>query len=1028
MRRSRWWGHRTGYGVFVLGTGMGMITNLVTGDPERWPGALQPIATYSPAIGAGLLAAVGAKATWDVWRNGVARPQWTGSEPYPGLTAYTEERAGVFFGRRREVEELVDRVRHARAAAGRFVPVIGPSGSGKSSLVQAGLLPALRPGREFEVLPPFSPGASAVGELAGVLGVDLAAAAGLALEAARQGHPAPPLPGVLAALSTLRAGARGVLLIVDQLEEAVTQCVEEDRHGLLALIEAMLEQEPRLRVVATVRSDTIGAFQHGPGRDLFHDPLMVNVLGAREIRQVVTEPARLTATTFDDGLVDEIVRDAGGGDALPLLSYLLSDLYRHAAGDRRITWREYQNGGGVSGAITRQAQAAVRELGPDALGRCLDTLLLFVTLGPGGATRQPVRRSGLDESRLRVVRTFVDARLLVSDRDTFDIAHEALLRQWQPLAEHIVLHEESLRRLTELAPMARAWRRSGRQADYLITGARLADALTWARDGRALDPDVREFLDESQRNETGEMDRRADRAAREALAALQREPEFATALALAAYTELAPTPLAAYALEAALADGLLRVIRHPKGVASVSYGAGLLATACEDGIVRLWSDTGPALRELSGHEDGAGCVAVGADGRVATAAGDGTVRVWEDDATLHADRFLSPIRLAYTPDGRLLIGAGDGVIRMWDADLHVVATLADGAKDGPLYSLATDAAGRIVAGFGSGTVLRWDELGRPAQRLTGHPGAVFAVALRPDGRVAVGGRGARIIFWDETEVSSTVIRDTYAPLGALAYDSTGRLAAGFDDGVVRVWEADGELCHVLTEHAEPISGVAFAADGRLAVGSRDRTVRVLDLGGRLVTTDTRRIGTELDFAPDGTLLIGDEAGAQPADPLDDISPRVRVYMAVRQLSSSAIAAGGAIGGTLVGGHNDGTVVVRTAAGAILTLRPSHAAAVVACAVAPDGRLATGSVDGEIRIWDAEGALLHTIAGRAGMVHALAFAPDGRLATACARALNIRPHGTEPATLVALATKHDREPLTPQQRRAAMLATAPDHGG
>jgi hypothetical protein len=245
--------------------------------------------------------------------------------------AYTEQRAGVFFGRRREIEELVDRVRHARAVAGRFVPVVGPSGSGKSSLVQAGLLPALR--TEFAVLAPFSPGTNAVGELAGVLGADLAAPARLALDAARQGRPVPPLPEILAALSGLRAGARGLLLVVDQLEEAVTQCVEEDRQAFLALLEAMLGQEPRLRVVATVRSDTIGAFQHGPGRDLFHDPLMVNVLGAREIRQVVTEPARLTATTFDDGLVDEIVRDAGGGDALPLLSYLLSDLYRHAGGD-----------------------------------------------------------------------------------------------------------------------------------------------------------------------------------------------------------------------------------------------------------------------------------------------------------------------------------------------------------------------------------------------------------------------------------------------------------------------------------------------------------------------------------------------------------------------------------------------------------------------------------------------------------------------------------------------------------------------
>src|SRR5262245_22779381 len=110
MRRFRWRGHGTGFGVFVLGTGMALVTNLITNEPGRWPHVLQPVARYSPVIGVVLIAAVGIKAGIDVWRSGYQRPSWDGGNPYPGLVAYTGERAGVFFGRTREIEELVTRV------------------------------------------------------------------------------------------------------------------------------------------------------------------------------------------------------------------------------------------------------------------------------------------------------------------------------------------------------------------------------------------------------------------------------------------------------------------------------------------------------------------------------------------------------------------------------------------------------------------------------------------------------------------------------------------------------------------------------------------------------------------------------------------------------------------------------------------------------------------------------------------------------------------------------------------------------
>ncbi|MEU4242685.1 AAA family ATPase [Actinoplanes sp. NPDC026619] len=991
MRRPRLGDHRTGFGVFLLGTGMGLITNLVTGDPEHWPSALRPVAEHAPLIGVLLLAGVGARAAWVMLRSGVTRPEWTGDNPYPGLLAYTERWAGVFFGRRTEVQELVNRVRQARAPSARFVPVVGPSGSGKSSLVLAGLLPALR-GSEVRIVEPFTPGGNAVGELSAVLGVTVEA--GAVRTAAQAGDPLPRPEAALAALATLRAGSRGLLLVIDQLEEAVTLCVEEDRHSFLAMLEAMLEWDPRLRIVATVRSDTVGAFQHGPGRDLFRQPLMVNVLGAREIREVVKEPARLTATEFDDGLVDEIVRDAGGGDALPLLSYLLSDLYRSAARDRHITWREYQAGGGVSGAITRQAQTAVGELGGETLDFCLDTLLRFVTISPGGATtRQPVRSSSLDDRQRRVVQAFVDARLLVSDavddEAVYHIAHEALLRQWQPLSDHIVAHEENLRRLTELSPMARAWLRADRNPEYLISGARLVDALSWAGDGHGLPAELREFLDESQRNQAGELDRRADLVAREAMTMLPSAPETALALALAACTELSPTTLAVSALELALAEGLVRVLRCSSGVTALAFDrSGRLVVGGADGVVER-SDA----PDLGGLPDSVTAVAVDPDGGLAAASMDGTVRSWDAGGRETGVLRIAGwgiVRLAGTPDGRWFISAGDGSVRVTDRELGDATVFHRGGS--PVYAMAVTADGGLVAGFGDGAVQVWDARGREIGRRRGHHDAVFAVSAGPGGCIAAAGRDGGVVVWDAA--GEVDFRAAYpGTVTALAFAKDGRLACGLDDGVVRVVRTAAP--QVLTGHTGPVSAVAFDEDGRLATGSFDRTVRIWDPDGR-----------RLQVVPAGGTVDGIvAAGERDADG--------RVLAAVPG------------GRTMV--RSGVLVEVIEPDGSRQVLRTSGAAGITAAAFAPDGRFATGTSSGSVWLWGRDCAFLHATPQSAGPVTGLAFTADGRLVVDVPVMRWIWPHGTDLEQLLALAARQPRHSLSPQERQAAQLSWTGDGG-
>ncbi|MEV0560962.1 AAA family ATPase [Dactylosporangium sp. NPDC050588] len=976
------WG-ATGYGTFLLGTGMGMITNLITGDPSGWPAVLQPVATYSPAIGAGLVVAVGAKAAWDVRRAGIRRPTWTDGNPWPGLSAYTSRWAGVYFGRTSETEQLLARIRDARSATRRFVPVLGPSGSGKSSLVLAGLLPALGDG--YRVLPPLTPGTDALGELGAALGTDLTAAAATALAAARAGSPPPRLDAPIAALTARRDGAHRVLIVVDQLEETVTQGVEEDRHGLLAVVQALLEHEPRLRVVATVRSDTIGEFQQGPGRDLFRDPLMVNVMGPHELRLVVDEPARLAAVTFDDGLVDEIVRDTGGGDALPLLSYLLNDLYRGAATDRRITRREYHASGGVAGAIGRRADDAVRDLGDGSLPLCLDTLLLFVTLGPGGATRQRVPAAILDHRQRAVVAAFVDARLLTSDEASgspvFDIAHEALLRQWRPLAEHILLHEESLRRLTELAPLARAWIRSGRMPDYLIGGARLADALTWARSGRTVAAEVTDFLDASERNQAGALERRANTVARQALDTLDADPELAFALAWAAYRELAPTPLATHAVSSALASGLLRAIRYERRPVHVAFAPdGRLATAAD--VTDVWALDG----SLVFRADGDGPVAFAPDGRLATVA-RGVVHVWDTAGNPQGTADTGAGRVTavcWTDDAVLATADEQGRIRRFDATMREVGVLSDGQV--PVYAMCAVPGGGLAAGRGDGSVLVWDAAGRIANRLAGDvpDNRVLAVAAGPDGRLAAGGRNNSITVWDLPS-AAIVWREQTAAVNALAVAPDGSLVCGTLAGIV-VLGRDGTLTGRPGEPGAAATSVATATDGRLAVGTAHSTASLWDLDGRTEHVLASRPTRNLGWTPDGRLVIGSSEGlhvwSAPGLPVTAVPGEPGQIRALALSRRGPVAVVSQSGSLLLYDTVDAAPRIVGDAGQATRM-----------AFSPDGEwLVTGDMHGVVRLWDLDGRCRWSRAAESGRLSDLACAGEALVFAAVDRLAAVTPDG------------------------------------
>ncbi|MGD9753532.1 MAG: BTAD domain-containing putative transcriptional regulator, partial [Acidimicrobiia bacterium] len=411
--------------------------------------------------------------------------------PYKGLRPFGEADAADFKGRTRAVEELLDRLRRP-GTDGRLAVVIGPSGIGKSSLVQAGLLPALRcgaiAGSEDWYVATMVPGRDPFDELRGALrriagAAQLPALAGLDL--------GPDGLDAVARAIVPTAAEGGVLLVVDQFEELFT-LTEDDaarRRFLAALEHGVTAQDSPLRVVITLRADfydrplRYGAF----GRLAAGSLVSVMALAPDELDSAIVEPALAAGCEFEPGLVTEIAADVGERPgALPLLQHTLSELWQHRASGL-LTRDAYRSGGGVAGTLASTAERLYQSAEADEQALLRRLFGRLVSVAEGHDTRRRALRSELGrDARSPVIDRFGQARLLTFDRDpatrepTVEVAHEALLDGWPRLRAWIDEDREDLAVLRHLSAAARAWEDNGRDDAELYRGGRLERAEQWA--------------------------------------------------------------------------------------------------------------------------------------------------------------------------------------------------------------------------------------------------------------------------------------------------------------------------------------------------------------------------------------------------------------------------------------------------------------------------------------------------------------------------------------------------------------------
>ena len=413
-----------------------------------------------------------------------------GPNPYKGLQAFHEADAADFFGRSALVDEFLDVLRQ-ESPAGRLITVVGPSGSGKSSVVRAGLVPALREGAIEGSADWFvataMPGSSPFAEL----------------EAALLRIAVNPPPSLLDQLTSSPDGiSRAVkrvlpsddaelLLILDQAEELFT--LTSDAGEATAFIDGLLaavdDPHSRLRVVATIRADFYDRPLANPrfaGR-VKQSTVIVTPMAPDELAEAIALPARRAGAAFEDGLVARITADvADQPGTLPLLQYTLAELYDRSHG--HLTHQLYEELGGVAGALAGRAERIHNELSADGQAGARLLFTRLVTIGEDtDDTRRRVTRAELASVHriATALQAYESSRLLTFDRDgesrepTVEIAHEALIREWPRYRAWIDDDRDGLRVQRHLTASAQAWSSRGEDDADLYRGARLEAAHTW---------------------------------------------------------------------------------------------------------------------------------------------------------------------------------------------------------------------------------------------------------------------------------------------------------------------------------------------------------------------------------------------------------------------------------------------------------------------------------------------------------------------------------------------------------------------
>jgi WD40 repeat protein len=904
------------------------------------------------------------------------------NNPYRGLQSYERRHAKLFFGRNQQVEQLA-----AVVEMNPLTVVLGASGTGKSSLVKAGLLPYLQPEESnaqpeqsgWHILAPMRPGDSPLRTLENlvkelsVAGEDVdshvvgGSLTGSALSSAVRKR--------LEQWFSLHPGQR-LLLVVDQFEELITLCrdvpAREQFQQLLA--EMVQNHAGDLRIILTLRTDFETQFADSALAPYWQaGRYIVPPMTQADLRAVIEGPASERVLHFEppelvDKLIDEVIQTPG---ALPLLSFTLSEMYikyvESGSDNRALTQEHYEELGGVIGSLRTRATQEYEQLPDDTYRATMRRIMLrMVSIEGGELARRRVPLSELkypdakENERIAVVLDrLVEARLLV--RDSADVdddgtvdpyvepAHDALVRAWDKLLGWQQEAEEYLPIQRRLTQAAKTWERAAegdksgllwnddpglpqilpqifQQSGVLgvISGA--IRSLWLSSEGED-SPDWLNLLE-------GEFIRKS----------LQRRVSIrrrTVGITLAVMVGL----------------GALALIASRQATENKSVA---LASSAQQAIQNKNHDLAIALGLEAIDIRNPPPLAVNALAAAAFAPGTQVVPFSEHTTAV--------VAVALSPDGQTAVSASaDGTALVWNVQTQEIYHQLDGAEIAQVNkTLFSPSESEVLLGLEDGGLVVWNTAsGEILHQLKTGDARISAIAYSADGqRALVGDEAGTLLLWDldqRAELRQLVGQDgaQLRPITAVAISRDGKKAlAGLDNGDVRMWQLEsGEEQLQIEGRGPDVLMVAFGPDDSyIFSGYTDGTVRLWNVengratGGFPMSEHTQGVSV-MTVAPDGA--------------------------------------------TLASGAWDANVMLwgRPEVGGLIHALVGHRAPVVSLAYSQDGRFVlSGSRDGTVRLWDVRGPTLlrrfwvGPLRGRGpgiDTVEHVAIGPDHRLALSAA---------------------------------------------
>jgi len=697
--------------------------------------------------------------------------------PYPGLLSFEDEDAGIFFGREKEIRDALDTLDQQRRFGGaRFMLLLGASGSGKSSLLRAGLIPRLRRnpdhwlvvracrplGRPFENLAyTLAESFQDAGtprdrkELRETIG---AAGAGVALA---------ELASELR-LDLKRPGAT-VVLVVDQLEELFTLSVPDEAQRFLDMLAGATESNASpLLIVATLRSDFLGELQKHAAAGSLAERL-VNPMPLLNIGQIIEGPAAAANLELGPGLVAAMLQDVEAENALPLLAFTLRELWERRQGNT-LTLEGYRDElGGLSGSVARAAEGvltAATALSPQEEADLRRAFLSLVRVNDEGRfTRQPARWADLPVGIHPLLERFVHARLLVSRHDdegrTLEVAHEALFRSWQRLAQWLDQDRAFLLWRKRLDQALEFWVLGGKRKQSLLVADLLHESHSQLSDrGEQLNGNERAFIAASVA-----ADRRARNRTRAVAGTVFAAVTLALAVAIWQYVNADRQRQLAVARQlAAEAQGYLESRGAMRTQRALFLATASLDAAWTDEGFKAWAEAFKLVPPLPSMVDADRgpytSVTFSPDGTRMAAAGENVIVLFDGASLKATDELPQPgaKRLCLSSTGQFLAAAIDRSVVIWDVSrrerIREIPTGSYAAS-----SIAFDSRAHRLAFVTSDSIRifdtrDWNELTHewrptwPTSSGTLTSGTPLLAAFSPDDRWLLSTGASSLVVWD----------------------------------------------------------------------------------------------------------------------------------------------------------------------------------------------------------------------------------------------------------------------------------------